>query len=45
MTGLGKLPQDNSEGTVSGSRLLVLAACFGLITGLLEGVGLLAVHG
>jgi len=45
MTGLGKLSQDNSEGTVSASRLLVLAACFGLITGLLEGVGLLAVHG
>jgi len=37
--------QDNSARNVSAGSLLLLSACFGLITGLVEGLGLLAFHG
>src|SRR5579872_3917678 len=39
------LVQENSARNVSAGNLLLLSACFGLITGLVEGVGLLAFHG
>ncbi len=40
------IPSPNQpRGNISSARLLQLAACFGLITGLLEGIGLLAFHG
>src|ERR1700688_1135823 len=37
--------QGNSARNVSAGSLLLLSACFGLITGLVEGLGLLAFHG
>jgi arylsulfatase A-like enzyme len=39
------LPQPRPAPSVTSARLLLLAACFGLITGLIEGFGLQAFHG
>lgn len=38
-------PPKNSKPSFSTRHILLLAACFGLITGLVEGLGLLAFHG
>src|SRR4030088_736199 len=42
---VGNLLQDAPEPSVTTGRMLLLAAGFGLLTGLVEGLGLLAFHG
>jgi arylsulfatase A-like enzyme len=42
---VGNLPQQKPAQNVDAARLLLLAACFGLITGLIEGFGLQAFYG
>jgi len=45
LSSVENLPEQRPAQSVTSARLLLLAACFGLITGLIEGFGLQAFHG
>src|SRR5580693_2803119 len=45
LSSVENLPEQRSAHSVTSAHLLMLAACFGLITGLIEGFGLQTFHG